>query len=113
MDSKRYLPNYTTVNEVEFKSYTSTSSYWTAPINCLASFMPSSGGGTGDSLWTFYVKDVSGSSWNIAAQGADGTYGFFQGCRLLLKKGDNIYFTCNQGNITNKMILKYYPISLV
>ena len=113
MNTKRFLPNYTTANMVDFHTYTSESNAWTAPVNCFASFYPYSGGGAGDLQLTFYVKDKSGSSYNTLSRSANGTYSWYQGTQVFLKSGDSVYFECNQYSITNDMRLVYYPLIAV
>jgi len=106
------VPNYSTASsEIKMSNYNSTSSYWTAPYNCFATFYIKSTGGAGDSLWAIYAQASGSSAWNRAAGGGSGTYSAFEGAQLFFKANDKIYMTLNQSASFNKVYMTYYRLT--
>lgn len=106
------VPNYSTASsEIKMSNYNSTSSYWTAPYNCFATFYVKATGGAGDSLWAIYAQARGSSAWNRAAGGGSGTYSSFEGAQLFFKANDKIYMTLNQQASFNKVYMTYYRLT--
>lgn len=106
------VPDYSTASsEIKMSNYNSTSSYWTAPYNCFATFYIKSAGGAGDSLWAIYVQASGSSAWNRAAGGGSGTYSRFEGAQLFFKANDKIYMTFNQSGSFDNVYMTYYRLT--
>ena len=106
------VPNYSTASsEIKMSNYNSTSSYWTAPYNCFATFYVKETGGAADSLWAIYAQARGSSAWNRAAGGGSGTYSLFEGAQLFFKANDKIYMTLNQQQSFNKVYMTYYRLT--